>query len=337
MSRGINRTPLICLAASGGGHVRQILDLEPFWSEYPHFFVTEDTALGRSIAKDRDTYFVPHFALGQARLGNPLKMFWQAAKSALKSIRIIARRKPDLVISTGAGSLFFIVIFARLAGAKIVIIDSFARFDGPSAFARLAGPFAHRRYSQSQQAGANWKGAKIFDPLTELNTFPPEKSDQIFVTVGATLPFTRLVDTVIEARRQGILSGEMLVQTGHDNRSLPTLPGVTFVETLSFDDIQRFLATSRLVICHGGTGSIITALQNHCALVVMPRSFAEKEHYDDHQMEIAAAFQHRGLAEVAHDIDGLERALRRLKHRKTTAVTTDYSGLIDDLCDFVEL
>src|SRR3546814_2130094 len=41
----------ICLAGSGGGHVRQLLDLEPAWRGHDAFFVTEVTALGESLAE----------------------------------------------------------------------------------------------------------------------------------------------------------------------------------------------------------------------------------------------------------------------------------------------
>ena len=71
----------ICLAASGGGHVRQLLDLRPVWSEQDYFFVTEDTALGSALASDHPTHFVPHFAWGQAKLGAPFRMLGRAIRA----------------------------------------------------------------------------------------------------------------------------------------------------------------------------------------------------------------------------------------------------------------
>ena len=59
----------VCLAASGGGHIRQLLDLETCWSKYDFFFVSEDTALSRSLTPQYPVYFVHHFALGQIRRG----------------------------------------------------------------------------------------------------------------------------------------------------------------------------------------------------------------------------------------------------------------------------
>src|SRR3546814_5417597 len=64
----------ICLAGSGGGHVRQLLDLEPAWRGHDAFFITEDTALGESLAEHYRCLFVPHVAMGQARLGAPFRI-----------------------------------------------------------------------------------------------------------------------------------------------------------------------------------------------------------------------------------------------------------------------
>src|SRR3546814_913867 len=82
------RRPRICLAASGGGHVRQILDLKPFWQEHDHYLVTEPTALGHSLATEYPTRFVDHFAFGQARIASRatlaasgLRNFWASLRN----------------------------------------------------------------------------------------------------------------------------------------------------------------------------------------------------------------------------------------------------------------
>lgn len=64
----------ICLAGSGGSHLRQLLDLEPAWGQHDAFFVTEDTGLPRSLAENHRVHFVEHVALGQGRLGAPLRI-----------------------------------------------------------------------------------------------------------------------------------------------------------------------------------------------------------------------------------------------------------------------
>lgn len=323
--------PKICLAASGGGHVRQILDLKPMWNDFEHFFVTEDTSLGRSIAQSEPVHFVPHFALGQARLGAPFGMMARALKSVAQSWAIIRRERPDLVITTGAGSQIFILLWARLHGARVILIDSFARFKKPSLFARLAGPLAHVRIAQSAQSAKQWKGALVFDPFRRLEGARPAKELLLFATVGATLPFDRLVEIVVRAKQAGLVPEALFIQSG---RGGIAPAGFETVEELPFDEVQALLARADIVVCHGGTGSLITALRAHCRVIAVPRLFARGEHYDDHQAEIVDAFVERGLIEAAEDDAQFAAALARVRAREPVAATTDPGALIAYLAEY---
>src|SRR3546814_7123917 len=53
------------------------------------------------------------------------------------SLRHTLRERPDVVISTGAGSALFTALFGRMTGAKFVLIESFARVRAPSLFGRM--------------------------------------------------------------------------------------------------------------------------------------------------------------------------------------------------------
>lgn len=327
------RMPLICLSASGGGHARQLLDISAFWREYPHFFVTEDTVLGRSIARSETVEFVPHFALGQARMGKLVAMFTQSFKSIWRSGSIILRHRPDLVVCTGAGSQLFVLIWARLIGARVILIDSFARFQAPSKFAKFAGWLAHVRIAQSELSASKWKGAIAFDPLRTLDTRPPQKQKLVLSTVGAILPFDRLTNLVIEAKRAGLLPEHLVMQIGHGGDPVEPIEGVEIHEELPFNQLLDLLADAELVVCHGGTGSLITALNNHCRVIAVPRRAELNDAYDNHQLEIIEAFQARGLIETAEDLESFKRALTAVRRRRPTAIRMEYTALTAFLHD----
>lgn len=318
----------VCLAGSGGGHVRQILDLEPAWSEHNYFFVTEDTALGRSLSERHRTYFVPHYAAGQAHMGAGLQMFRSALGNLIRSAAIILRERPDVVVSTGAGAVFFCVLWGRLTGARVVAIESFARFDRPSLFARLAFPLAHDTVVQSAALGPRWPKAKVFDPLLVLNGVRPAKKPLLFATVGATLRFDRLIAAVAGLKASGKLPEEVIIQTGAGGLRPE---GLETVETMGFDEIQALLREAEFVVCHGGTGSLITALRQGCRVIAMPRLSSLGEHYDDHQSEITQAFAARGLIQVANSEAELVRALAAARERAPVMATTAPDALIDFL------
>ena len=315
----------ICLAGSGGGHVRQLLDLQPAWSRHDYFFVTEDTALGRTLANAHRTHFVPHFAWGQAKLGAPFRMVGRAISSFFRSLGFMMRERPDLIISTGAGAVIFPVLLGRMLGARVLVIESFARFEGPSLFGRIATPFAHDVVVQSAKLAAYYPRAKVFDPFRRLDGAPPPKQDLLFATVGATLPFDRLIDTVAKLKAEGVISERVIAQTGVGGHAPD---GLETSETLPFDDIQEILRDARIVVCHGGTGSFITALRQGCQVIAMPRLSRLGEHYDDHQAEITDAFARRGLVLVANTPDELRTALREARVRTPVMATTDPQALL---------
>lgn len=314
----------VCLAGSGGGHVRQLLDLEPVWSRHDFFFVTEDTALSRSFDKAWRTHTVGHYAYGQARTKSPWTMIRGAIVNLIQSWRIIAKERPDVVITTGAGAMFFTVLWARLLGAKIVMIESFARFDHLSLFSRLTRPLAHRKVVQSKALAPLMPDAQVFDPLKILDKPRPPKKPLLFATVGATLPFDRLVKSVAALKARGDIPEDILVQTGIGG-FVPV--GIHTVETLGFGEVQTLLKDADIVICHGGTGSIITALREGCRTIVMPRLPALGEHYDNHQADITRAFAARGLVFEANSEEELARALKAARAATPKSATTDPSEL----------
>lgn len=327
-SASASRRLRLCLAASGGGHVRQLLDLEPVWSKHDYFFITEETALGLTLRKQHRTYFVPHFAWGQVKFGSPFRMLSRAFASFLRTARVMWRERPDVVISTGAGAVIFAVLWARLLGARVIVVESFARFEKPSLFGRLAAPFASDLVIQSAKLADKYPKARVFDPLKRLEGEPPTKQPLMFATVGATLPFDRLVNSVAELHAKGEISERLIVQTGVGG-AVPA--GLEVHETLPFDELQAILRDASIVVCHGGTGSLITALRQGCHVIAMPRLHALGEHYDDHQLEITEAFEARGLLRVARSAEELQQALREMRDRPRVMATTDPRELMEFL------
>lgn len=318
----------ICLAASGGGHLRQLLDLKPFWEEHDVHFVTEDTPLARSLAKGHRVHFVPHFRL--RHLGRPSGYsLATVARNAKAAKRLVAAMRPHLVLSTGAGSVFFAVLFAKMSGAKFVLIESFARFERPSLFARLTRRFADCLIVQSPRLAETWPDAEVFDPLVDLGPATGAKEDLGLVTVGTLLPFDRLVRAVASltgpTRPARILAQ---VGTGGDRPDRMEVH-----ESIGFDEMLALLERANVVFCHGGTGSLITALRAGCRVVAMPRRQELGENNDNHQCEILAAFAERGLIEVAEEAGDLEPALQRALSKQPRRATTDYSPLVERLRD----
>ncbi len=318
----------ICLAASGGGHLRQLLDLESVWLRHDHFFVSTDFSLGQSVARNHRMHFVKEYGFGMWHQKRRLELMLAMFVNLLQAIRIIIRERPQLVITTGAAAIFWTILLARLCGARLVSIESFARMEAPSVYGRLARPFADHLVVQSERLRAFWPEAIVLDPLEIIEQSPRNKEPMTFVTVGALTAFDRMVGAALDARERGALPARMIVQTGNFSRFFtPPSPDVDFVESFDFATIQDMLLQADIVICHGGTGSIITALRAGCRVIAMQRRFDFGEAYDDHQGEIIRAFVARGLIDTAETEADLVAAIARARAREPVCATTNPTAL----------
>ena len=151
------------------------------------------------------------------------------------------------------------------------------------------------------------------------------KESLLFATVGATLPFDRLVQSVGRLKDEGAIPESVIVQTGIGG-AVPA--GMEVVETLGFDQVREILERCSIVVCHGGTGSLITALRAGCHVIALPRLPELHEHYDNHQSEITEAFAKRGLIQVAKTEDALREALAKCRELPRVFATTDQTEMI---------
>lgn len=131
----------------------------------------------------------------------------------------------------------------------------------------------------------------------------------IFVTVGAQMPFDRLVARVDAwAGREG-RGAEVIAQLGPTTYRPKHIRSVGFLDSSSY---AQAVSTASVVIGHAGMGTIITALEHGKPLLVMPRRGDLRETRNDHQLATARRFAERGMVHVAMDESALDRELGRI-------------------------
>ena len=122
----------VLAVASGGGHWVQLLRLREAFADHDVVFVTTHAMYAQDVPGDR-MHVVPDATRWDR---------WRVLRLALSIVRVVAREKPDVVISTGAAPGCLAVIFARLRGARTVWIDSIANVHRLSMSGRLVRRFA---------------------------------------------------------------------------------------------------------------------------------------------------------------------------------------------------
>lgn len=129
----------ICLTASSGGHLSQLLSISSVWKDYEIFWVSTGEMVRDKLQKMGRTYIV-----GECNRMHPIKTLGVM----IKSLKIVLQEKPDVVISTGAAAGFMICIFGKIFGAKIIWLDSIANTEKLSLSGRMVRYFADLILSQ---------------------------------------------------------------------------------------------------------------------------------------------------------------------------------------------
>ena len=120
----------VLLAASSGGHLDEISNLERLALDHETILLTEQTDCS---AKGwfRRVYCVPQVNRKE------LLCIPKLLVNAFKSLALLLKEKPQVVISTGALATIPVCVLGKLLGKQVIYIESFARIDSPSLTGRL--------------------------------------------------------------------------------------------------------------------------------------------------------------------------------------------------------
>ncbi len=118
----------VCLVASAGGHLSQLLRLADSWKGYEAVYVTTTEVMQNKLSKYGKVYIV-----GECNRQHPLRVI----VVLIRCINIIFRERPDVVISTGAAAGCMVCFLSKLLGAKIIWIDSITNVERISLSGRM--------------------------------------------------------------------------------------------------------------------------------------------------------------------------------------------------------
>jgi UDP-N-acetylglucosamine transferase subunit ALG13 len=148
----------------------------------------------------------------------------------------------------------------------------------------------------------------------------------IFVTLGTQeFPFDRLLGGL-----EGV-DEELIIQGGP---STLRPDGATWFDYLSYLEVRELARRARVVVCHAGVGSVMTAVAEGKRPVVVPRLKRYKETVDDHQLPFARRLAEAGLVTLVEDASRLAEAI--VETPAPPASLGGGSGLAADLRAYLE-
>ena len=220
------RRKRVVAISSGGGHWVELLRVRDAFAAHDVTWVTVREAYRKDVPGEA-FHVIP-----DATRWSKLALVRCAAKIAW----LLLWKRPDVVVSTRRGAPgYFGLRLGKLLGAKTVWIDSIANVEELSLSGQKIGKHADLWLTQWEHlAGVQGSG---------LSRSGAVSGRSIFVTVGAQMPFDRLVLAVDAWAHARGRTDEVFAQIGEDGRAPEHIGWTRFLEPDEFrsrmDDAER--------------------------------------------------------------------------------------------------
>ena len=298
----------VLAVASTGGHLAELYALLPRmgFDRRRVEWVTFDSDHSRSLLAGECVHMVR-----TTRTRDVLSL----AENMRVGAGILRRRRPEAVVSTGAGIALAFLPLARARGIPAHYVELITRLDGPSLTGRLLARVPGvRTYTQVPAwADGRWRyrGSVLDAFTTEAAPPPPGPLRRVVVSLGQNpYGFRRLLERMVEILPA---DAEVLWQTGvTDTAGLP----IDARPSLPSRELSQAMREADVVVAHAGTGSALAALGAGKVPVLVARRPEHDEQIDDHQVAFGAWLGADGLA-ISSDVGELTpEVLERARGRR---------------------
>lgn len=132
----------------------------------------------------------------------------------------------------------------------------------------------------------------------------------ILVTLGTQdKSFERLLVEIERLIDQKVIRGKVIVQAGYTNYSSNKME---IFDYLPKDEFEKLIHQARILITHGGVGSIFDGLARNKKIIAVPRLSKYMEHTNDHQLQVIEKLGSEGYILPCAGVEDIEENLKKI-------------------------
>lgn len=156
----------------------------------------------------------------------------------------------------------------------------------------------------------------------------------IFVTLGTNdKSFERLLKAVEGCIKNGIIDEEVIVQSGFTQFHSDLMK---VQSSFPQDEFEQYINDARLIITHGGVGTIMTSLKKKKTIIAAARLAQYHEHVNDHQIQLLEAFDEQGYLIYAKDLEHLDEYLKKAQDFTPAPFESNTNHLVEFIEHWIE-
>lgn len=156
----------------------------------------------------------------------------------------------------------------------------------------------------------------------------------IFVTLGTQdKTFERLLIAIDKAIEKGEITDRVVVQAGNTKYESKNMK---IFDLISPDEFNKLVDECDLLITHGGTGSILSAVKKGKKVIAAARLKKYKEHVNDHQKQIIKEFEKEGYLVELKDFNQVGKTIKKAQKFKPKKFKSNTENMINLLENIIE-
>lgn len=154
----------------------------------------------------------------------------------------------------------------------------------------------------------------------------------ILVTLGTQkFQMDRLVKAIDELAL--VIEEDIFIQLGHSTYIPQNCEYQEFVDAVEF---QKMIESCSILITHSGVGTIMRGIHAKRPVVVVPRLAKYREHVDDHQVQIACAFEEKGCVLKCEEIEKLQDIIEKARSYSFNPYDMPERNVEDIILNFIQ-
>ncbi len=156
----------------------------------------------------------------------------------------------------------------------------------------------------------------------------------ILVLLGTyPIHFTRPLIEIEKLLQEGIITEEVVVQSGHTPFNSKFM---TILPFLPLEELLAFYQKADLIITQAGTGSIIKGLKLNKKIIAIARLAEKGEHVDDHQSELVKEFSECNYILPWYKQDRLADILKKVPGFEPQLYKSDHKAIVKYLINYID-
>ena len=129
----------VLFISSTGGHLNELLQLEPLFKKYDSYLITEKTKTNINLKNKYDKVYY----LMYGTKDHIFSYVFKFAYNTIKSFLLYFKLRPKVIITTGTHTAVPMCYIGKLFGSKIIFIETFAKRTTKTLSGKLVYPIAN--------------------------------------------------------------------------------------------------------------------------------------------------------------------------------------------------